>query len=363
MSTDNSWQYSAYFKLFGKEGLQVSFTVNGDDPDTHIAQLGDYITQLIEAEGFSITPEGIKPGEKLQEVDGWVLGETAEGQPCVHLYKSPLQWKVATVYEERIKDIPIKHDAKTFQWPGAAPEREVAERRGVINPCNFTIVLVPTGKTSDKGNPIFKFDRTVGFGSASAQAKSSAAFAPPAQGNTAQAGRAADVQSYADLYSMLKDEPRKLADWCRGIQRDAAKKGIAGESKVSILCEEIDNATGTEASAEAVLEVLTGIPTIYLRERLKSYVVNGLIKWIAPYVQNGDDGDAVKNPDQRDAIVAAVRYIWGMANGYNEVNQQAGEPAAPAAAKSSRSQKATGQGNSRRREPDVDVRDMEDIPF
>lgn len=335
MSADNPWKYSAYFKLYGKDGLQVSFSVNGEDADVHIAQVGDYLTQLIESEGFSITPEGVKPGEKLQEVDGWVLGETSEGQPCIHLYKSPLQWKVATVYEERMKDIPVKPDRKTFQWPGAAPEREAAERRGAINPCNFTIVLVPSGKTSEKGNPIFKFDRALGMPSSSS---TSAASSSPKQGKKG----AESVQSYADLYGMLKDENKKLADWCRKAHGDPKNKGVAGGNKIAILCEEIDNVTGTEASAEAVLEVLTGIPTFDLRDQMKSYVANGLIKWISPYVQQ--NGEAVENPDRRPAIVESIKYIWGMANGYNEVNQRAAE------------------GSSKSGPKDMDYRDS-DIPF
>lgn len=308
---EKEWQYSAYFKLYGKEGLQVSFTVHGDDQDAHIADLSDYITRLTsDEEGFTITPEGVKPGEKLQEVDGWVLGETSEGKPCIHLFKSPLQWKVATVYEERMKDVPIKVDSKTFVWPGAAPEREAAERRGVLAPCNFTIVLVPTGKTSDKGNPILKFDRTIGYGSSGSKP----------QGSNKQA---ADVQSYADLYNLLKDDSKKLADWCRKSAGDPKNKTLAGDEKVNILCDEIDNVTGTEASAEAVLEVLTGIPTTDLREQMKAYVANGLIKWISPYVQQGKK--TVENADRKPGVVEAVKFIWGMANGYNEVNQRAAE--------------------------------------
>lgn len=307
---EKEWQFSAYFKLYGKDGLQVSFTVHGDDPDTHAAQLGDYLTKMLDSEGYSITPEGIKPGEKLQEVDGWVLGETSEGKPCIHLFKSPLQWKVATIYEERMKDVPIKVDKNTFVWPGAAPERDAAERRGVLMPCNFTIVLVPTGKTSDKGNPILKFDRTIGFGSSGSKQ----------QGSSKQA---ADVQSYADLYNLLQDDSKKLADWCRKAAGDPKNKALAGDEKVGILCEEIDNVTGTEASAEAVLEVLTGIPTTDLRDQMKSYVANGLIKWVSPYIQQGKQ--TVENADRKPGVVEAIKFIWGMANGYNEVNQRAAE--------------------------------------
>lgn len=310
--TDNNWKFSSYFKLYGKEGLQVNFTVNGDDGATHIAEFGEYLTRLLGEEGFAITPEGIKPGEKLQEVDGWVLGETSEGQPCIHLYKTPLQWKVATIYEERIKDVPIKQDNKTFQWPGAAPEREAAERRGALYPCNFTIVLVPTGKTSDKGNPIFKFDRTIGFGSSSANGAK--------QKSTK---KAADVQSYADLYDLLQGDNKKLADWCREAQGNPKNAGFADEDKMGVLCEEIDNVTGEEASAEAVLEVLTGIASTDLRGSLKSYVANGIIKWISPYLQNGKN--TVENKDRRPGVVEAIKYIWGIASGYNEVNQRAAE--------------------------------------
>ena len=309
---DTAWKYSAYLKLYGKDGLQVNFTVNGSDLDLFTAELGDLVDMMLgDEQGFSITPEGVKPGERLQEVDSWLLGETSEGQPCIHLYKTPLQWKVATIYEERIKDVPIDIKGKKA-WPGTAPEREVAEKKGYLNECNFTIVMVPTGKMTDNGKPIHKFDRTVGYGSSSSKQQSS----------RQQSGKkAGDVQSYADLYNLLKDEPRKLADWCRKASGDPKNWAVAGEERVAILCEEIDNITGTEASAEAVLEVLTGIPTTDLRDQMKSYVVNGLIKWISPYLQQGKQ--TVENADRKPAIVDAMKFIWGMANGYNEVNQQA----------------------------------------
>lgn len=334
---EKNWQYSAYFKMYGKEGLQVNFTVNGDDPDTHIAQMGDYITQLLDQEGFTITPEGVKPGERMQEVDSWLLGETSEGQSCIHLYKMPLQWKVATIYEERMKDVPIDIKGKKA-WPGTAPEREVAEKKGYLNDCNFTIVMVPTGKMTDAGKPIHKFDRTVGLGTS----------APKQQGGK----RATDVLSYADLYNLLQDEPKKLADWCRKAAGDPKNTNLAGDDRVAILCDEIDNVTGTEASAEAVLEVLTGIPTTELRDQLKGYVVNGLIKWISPYLQKGKE--TVENADRKPAIVEAVNFIWGMANGYNEVNQRAA---------GGHKQDVNFEGKSKAQaQNDGDVTD-EDIPF
>lgn len=308
---DTAWKYSAYLKLYGKEGMQVNFTVNGSDLDQFTAELGDLVDMMLSDEqGFSITPESIKPGEKLQEVDSWLLGETSEGQSCIHLYKMPLQWKVATIYEERMKDVPIDIKGKKA-WPGTAPEREVAEKKGYLNSCNFTIVLTPTGKMTDSGKPVMKFDRTVGYG----------ATAPAPAARQQSSKKASDVQAYADLYGMLSDEPKKLADWCRKAAGDPKNKNLAGEERVAILCEEIDNITGTEASAEAVLEVLTGIPTTELRDQMKSYVVNGLIKWISPYLQQGKQ--TVDNADRKPAIVEAVKFIWGMANGYNEVNQQA----------------------------------------
>lgn len=307
--SEQGWKYSAYLKLYGKDGLQVSFTVNGDDADVFTAELGDFITRMTnEEEGFTITPEGIKPGEKLQEVDGWVLGETSEGQRCIHLFKSPLQWKVATVYEERIKDIPITINGKHFQWPGAAPEREAAERRGALNPCSFTIVLVPTGKTSDRGNPILKFDRVVGFS--------------PAGGKQQGANkRPGDVQSYADLFGLLKDDSRKLAEWCRDKQR--TEKNIAPQDRIAVLCEEINNVTGAVGSAEAVLEVLTGVDAVDVHSRVKNYVANGLIKWISPYVLDGKK--TVENKDRKSSVVDAIKYIWEMADGYNKVANAAEE--------------------------------------
>lgn len=339
--TDNNWQFSAYLKLYGKDGLQVSFTVNAGSVDEQANLLGEFLTRMTDGEGFSITPEGIKPGEKLQEVDAWVLGETSEGHRCIHLYKTPLQWKVATIYEERIKDIPITLGKNTFQWPGAAPDRESAERRNALTPCNFTIVLVPTGKTSDKGNPILKFDRVVGFSPAGGNAKSS---------------KSGDVQSYSDLYNLLKADNKKLADWCRDKQK--TEKAKADPTRIAILCEEIDNITGEEGTGDIVLEVLTGIPAPDIRGGISSYVTNGLIKWLSPYVLKG--GETVENADRRPAYVEIIKYIWGMANGYNEVNSKAAAEAAETVPASQSSSKSGGK----KQQPNPDNWGTdEDIPF
>jgi len=163
METVNEHAFVASFRLYGRDGLNVLFTVRASDAAAHIDLLETHL-DLLEAIGYTVNLPGTEPGEQVEEVNAWVLGETSRDEPCVYLYSSNtgLKWRVATVYVEDMPDLPFVVRGK--RWPGAAPEREMAQKKGVLHEVPpFKIVMKPTGKMTDGDNPrpILKFDRVL----------------------------------------------------------------------------------------------------------------------------------------------------------------------------------------------------------
>lgn len=174
--------FSANFKLFDPEGVQTQFTVRAQTPAEHLAALGAYRAELA-AQGYapSEPSTGAEDGEKVEEVAAYVRGTTKAGQALIWLYaaKEVLKWRLATVYEEHLGELPFAVAGQV--WPGAAaPEREEAAKKGyLIEVPLFKIVLAENGQTDD-GKPRFKYARVYG---------ATAALAAPANGN----GHAAPV--------------------------------------------------------------------------------------------------------------------------------------------------------------------------
>lgn len=163
METINEHAFGASFRLYGRGGLNVLFTVRADDAAAHIDLLETHL-DLLEAIGYTVNLPGTEPGEQVEEVSAWVLGETSREEPCVYLYSSNagLKWRVATVYVEDMPSLPFAVSGK--RWPGAAPEREMAQKKGVLHEVPpFKIVMKPTGKMTDGDNPrpVMKFDRVL----------------------------------------------------------------------------------------------------------------------------------------------------------------------------------------------------------
>ena len=161
METINERAFGASFRLYGRGGLNVLFTVRADDPQEHLAMLDVYLAAL-EAAGYAVNLPGTEPGEQVEEVNAWVLGETSRDEPCVYLYSSNagLKWRIATVYVEKMDQLPFTVSGDP--WPGAAPEREMAEKKRklhIIEP--FKIVMKPTGEETSSGRPVLKFDRVL----------------------------------------------------------------------------------------------------------------------------------------------------------------------------------------------------------
>lgn len=125
--------------------------------ERHLGTLADYADMLrIQA-----------TGEKVYEVQGYVVSATSNGDKCVYLYATHpgLQYRVCTVYEERLAELPFTVPATAKIWDGeAAPSREGAAKKGYMlgAPHPFKVSLLPTGGTTDAGLPVHKFNRIIG---------------------------------------------------------------------------------------------------------------------------------------------------------------------------------------------------------
>ena len=136
-------KYSANFKLFNVEGLQVQFTVRADDSREHLQNLTAYLSALT-GDGWRVSePTGdLRP--RFLRVAGWVRDESEDKQaggfrPCVHLYGQHGDFKQTTVYYERLNELSLDLGSAK-KWDGAAPDRASAQKRGFWNECDFEVV-------------------------------------------------------------------------------------------------------------------------------------------------------------------------------------------------------------------------------
>ena len=61
---DTQSPYTAYFKLYGTQNLQVSFTVAAESPDIHITLLESYLQELFNR-GYVVDPKGLEKDEQI----------------------------------------------------------------------------------------------------------------------------------------------------------------------------------------------------------------------------------------------------------------------------------------------------------
>ena len=144
----------AKFNLFRPDGLRVYFEVEEADPaaaDGRIAELY--------AIGYTQNAGGLENDESIEDITGWVLGETSRNEPVVWLYAAPLQFKVASIWVELIPEMPF--DIKGAKmWPSAsAPKLDEATSKGFFNPYSFQIVKKLNGKVSESNNPLSDYAR------------------------------------------------------------------------------------------------------------------------------------------------------------------------------------------------------------
>lgn len=158
----SEYKFSAYFKLYSPDGVQVTFGVADNDGHEQLTALAGYMTDLARL-GYLAQMPGLEDGEKIEECDAYVVGETSKGDGCIYVYSAShqLQYRLATVYVERFGDLPF--DVKGKKWDAsAAPTREEAEKKGyLVTVPAFKIVMEQRGVTDD-GKPQWRFNRVHG---------------------------------------------------------------------------------------------------------------------------------------------------------------------------------------------------------
>ena len=195
---NHTFPYTAYFKLYRPDGLQISFGISADDAAAHLNQLTDYLTRLATA-GFLPQMPGLEDDEKIEEVDAWVLGETSKGEPCVFLYAAShgLQFRIATIYVERIPDMPFTVNGAKKWDASAAPTRDEAEKKGYLKAVPaFKVVMEPRGTTED-GKQTWRFARLHG----APVAPPAPATQQPANGNGKHAAADAEFASIPNAFT------------------------------------------------------------------------------------------------------------------------------------------------------------------
>jgi len=156
------YKFSAYWKMWTSDGIQVTFGVAEDDAEAHQAALAGTMASL-RSQGYLAQLPGLEDGEKVEDVDAYVLGETSRCYPCIYVYSAShqLQYRIAVIYVERFPELPFEVKAKKWE-ASAAPQREEAERKGFLTAVTpFRIVLEQRGVTDD-GKPQWRFSRIHG---------------------------------------------------------------------------------------------------------------------------------------------------------------------------------------------------------
>lgn len=268
MAEPTQYKYAAYFKLYGTQNLQVSFALMEDDPILYLKQLEGMLSGLFN-DGYRVEPEGLEQGEVIREADSWVLGKTSKDDLCVHLYKFPLKWKVATVYAEALAKLPFMVPAGTVPILGGPPEREIAEKNKFLHKVlDFKVVLIPTGAVDEKGRPKLKFDRVFG-----------ATASPEARSNGVDETESVpfdDNISYTDSFNYLDNPSAKKFITAARAQQAKSKKSVEFE-QLSEMISKLDHLYGETGHAEVALCVLAGIDDVpELDNKLSAEVVKSL---------------------------------------------------------------------------------------
>lgn len=145
--------------------------------DASLKTIADFVT-LLHTE---------KTGEKITEVQRYVVGADGDGQPCIWLYGThpALEYAVTRVYHDHLSKLPYPVNPAAKVWDGEqAPSVEAAAKKGYFNafPAPFSISLMPTGKTTDAGHPVRRLHRVLDAPPAGAAAAPTAR-PNPANGN------------------------------------------------------------------------------------------------------------------------------------------------------------------------------------
>ena len=186
--------FSTNFKLYAPDGTQLQFTCRaGQTHAEHLAELEAYRATLI-AQGYANELPGLEENEKIEEVAAYVRGATKAGQPLVWLYsaKEVLKWRLTTVYEERLAELPFPIAGNV--WPGAAaPEREEAAAKGYLQAIQPTKIVLESTEADENGKRKWKFARLYATPAGAAPAATAPAAPAPANGNGHPATAPADA--------------------------------------------------------------------------------------------------------------------------------------------------------------------------
>lgn len=325
---NQSYRYSAFFKMYGDENLQVSFNLVENDPQQHLHNLNEFLGML-RSQGYSVEPREHVGGEEVHEVTGWVLGKTKKDELCAHLYgPEHLQWKIITVWQEDLEKLKVKIAPNLQPIIGSAPEREVAVRMKIFQPfpVGTRVILEPvvnfdgTIRTNEKGNVVKKFSRMYGQPKTTALATPADA-APVAKAAVSQGqlletpvdedfypAPVSEIDSYAQIMNLLKvgSNSRRFVEWCRKTQESS--KEVASVEQLTLLSSTIDEIVGVAGmpgAGDAVLSVLSGLDPIDLTERTSKALVTALLKWLVQTDANNNVNPAF---EQRYAI--AIQEIF-----------------------------------------------------
>lgn len=161
-------------------------------------------------------------GEDVKLVDSYVLGETKEGAPVIHLYPAhpKLQHRFCAVYEEKFDLLPFPVDMGAKQWEAglAPPEKAVAIRKGYLNQVEpFRAVRLPTGKMTD-GKMQYKFARAL-----AAEEKPEAPEAPAPEAPQAPAQKPANGNGQTGGQAPRQPAP-PAQNGQTGLDRDADRR-------------------------------------------------------------------------------------------------------------------------------------------
>lgn len=201
----SEYKFSSFWKMFTPDGLQVTFGVADDDMPAQLNSLNAYMSHLRNA-GYLPQMPGLEDGEKIEEIDAYVVGESSKGDGCVYLYAANhgLQFRLATVYVEKFGDLPFKVAGKKWD-ASAAPQREEAEKKGyLVTVPAFKVVMEQKGVTDD-GKPQWRFARVF----AKPAATSAPADASNGNGKPAASGAGFDEMTSAQDARACTEEQRK----------------------------------------------------------------------------------------------------------------------------------------------------------
>lgn len=138
-------KFSCNFKLFNRDGELEQFTVRGDTADEFAANRAA-LEQLLR-DGYTWKLSGdTETGSavKMEDIEGYVVGETKRGDICVFVYTAwSNQFGAAyTLYPEDKALFPKQWPAKS-EWDGGSPAKDLAKSKGRWHDLSFKLPLIP----------------------------------------------------------------------------------------------------------------------------------------------------------------------------------------------------------------------------